>query len=76
MSEDSEQVRHWTDRVNHWSLTRTEGKRNTFTLVIRGQVQSMFNEDEIPYVEVEVSKKTLLALRALYKDSDDILEEE
>ena len=73
MSEDSERVRHFTDRVNHWSLTRTEGKRNTFTLVIRGQVQSIFNEDEIPYVEVEVSKKTLLALRAVYKD---ILEEE
>ena len=75
-----------SDRMKHWALTRlTRRGKTTFTLVLKGQVQSMFNErivsetgarDEIPYVEVEVSKETLLALRDGLTNSGTLNEEE
>ena len=66
-----------SDRMKHWALTRlTRRGKTTFTLVLKGQVQSMFNKDEIPYVEVEVSKETLLALRDGLTNSGTLNEEE
>lgn len=73
-----------SDRMKHWALTRLTSKgKTTFTLVVKGQVivpspnvYDLMNDDGIPFVEMEVTKETLLALRDGLMNSHALDEEE
>ena len=87
----SSRHKRFRDRgMKDWALTRlTRRGKTTFTLVVKGQVivpspnvyaphtgLHLMNDDGIPFVEMEVTKETLLALRDGLMNSHALNEEE
>ena len=81
----SSRHKRFRDRgMKDWALTRlTRRGKTTFTLVVKGQVivpspnvYDLMNDDDIPFVEMEVTKETLLALRDGLMNSHALDEEE